>query len=102
MKLQLEPFTVLFSFDIIVSIRKFVFISLLRQQCQLRYVVKNKARHNLIDAKHRWRSDWLDGTGSFREPLGQTEVMQIRQGKITHEVCCLAAQWKIRRQTVRA
>ena len=32
--------------------------------------------------------------------LGQTKVMQIRQretlnqqGAITHEVCCLAAQW---------
>ena len=39
------------------------------------------------------------GAGSFREPLGQTKVMQICQGEtlnhqgvITHEVCCLAAQ----------
>ena len=37
---------------------------------------------------------------SFRELLGQTKVMQICQGEtlnhkgaITHEVCCLAAQW---------
>ena len=42
---------------------------------------------------------WLDDAVSFREPLGQTKVMQIRQGEtlnhqgaITHEVCCLAAQ----------
>ena len=40
-----------------------------------------------------------DGAWSFREPLGQTKVMQIRQEEtlthqeaITHEVCCLAAQ----------
>ena len=52
-----------------------------------------------MDAKCRWRSDWLDEAVSFREPLGQTKVMQIRQGKslnhqgaITHEVCCLAAE----------
>ena len=38
--------------------------------------MKNKARHNLINAKCRWRSDQLDGAGSFWEPLGQ---MQIRQ-----------------------
>ena len=62
-------------------------------------IISNKARHNLIDAKCRWRSDWLDGAGSFWEPLGQTNVMQTRQretqnhqGAITHEVCCLAAQ----------
>ena len=62
-------------------------------------IINNKARHNLMDAKCRWRSDRLDGTVSFREPLGQTKVMQIRreetlnhQGAITHEVCCLAAQ----------
>jgi hypothetical protein len=42
----------------------------------------------------------LDGAVSFRQLLGQTKVMQIRQreaenhqGAITHEVCCLAAQW---------
>ena len=52
-----------------------------------------------MDAKCRWHSDRLDGTVSFREPLGQTKVMQIcqgetlnHQGAITHEVCCLAAQ----------
>ena len=63
-------------------------------------MINNKARHNLMDAKCRWRSDRLDGTVSFREPLGQTKVMQIRQREtqnhqraITHEVCCLAAQW---------
>ena len=61
--------------------------------------MNNKARHNLIDAKCRWRSDWLDGAGSNWEPLGQTKAMQIRQretqipqGVITHEICCLAAQ----------
>ena len=47
-----------------------------------------------------WRFDWLDGSLSFREPLGQMKVMQIRQGDTkppeggTHEVCCLAAQLK--------
>ena len=42
-----------------------------------------------------------DGDGSFWELLGQMKVMQIRQretlnhqGAITHEVCCLAAQYK--------
>ena len=62
--------------------------------------MNNKARHNLIDAKCRWRSDWLYGARSLREPLGQMKVMQIRQretlnhqGAITHEVCCLAAQY---------
>ena len=62
-------------------------------------IINNKAWLNLIDAKFRWRSYWLDGTGSFWEPLGQMQVMQIRQGEtlnhqgaITHEVCCLAAQ----------
>ena len=52
---------------------------------------------NLMDAKCRWCSDWLDGAVSFREPLGQTKVIQILQGEIlnhqgaiTHEVCCLA------------
>ena len=54
-----------------------------------------------MDAKCRWRSDWLDGAVSFREPLGQTKVMQIRQGEtlshqgaIAHEACCLAAQFE--------
>ena len=63
-------------------------------------IINNKARHNLIDAKCRWRSDRLDGAGSFWEPLGQMQVMQIRQGEtpkhqeaITHEVCCLSCQW---------
>ena len=48
-----------------------------------------------MDAKCRWRSDRLNGAESFREPLGQTKVMQIRQGAITNEVCCLAAQWAV-------
>ena len=62
-------------------------------------IINNKARHNLMDAKCRWHSDRLDGTVSFRELLGQTKVMQIRQGEtlnhqgaINHEVCCLEAQ----------
>ena len=42
-------------------------------------MINNRARHNLIDAKCRWRSDQLDGAASFKEPLGQTKVMQIRQ-----------------------
>ena len=61
-------------------------------------IVNNKARHNLINAKCRWRSDQLDGAGSFREPFGQTKVMQIcqgetldHQGAITHELCCLVS-----------
>ena len=37
--------------------------------------------------------DGVDGAGSNREPLGQTKVMKIHQGAITHEICCLAAQW---------
>ena len=41
--------------------------------------MNNKARHNLIDAKCRWRSDRLDGAVSFWELLGQTQVMQIRE-----------------------
>jgi hypothetical protein len=41
--------------------------------------MNNKARHNRIDAKYRWRSDWPEGAGSNSEPLGQTKVMQIRQ-----------------------
>ena len=32
-----------------------------------------------MDAKCRWHSDRLDGALSFRELLGQTKVMQIRQ-----------------------
>ena len=62
-------------------------------------MINNKARHNLMDAKCKWRSDWLDGAVTFREPLGQTKVMQIHQGEtlnhqgvITHKVFCLAAQ----------
>ena len=61
--------------------------------------MSNKARHNLIDAKCRLRSERLELAVSFRELLGQTKVMQIRQREtqnhqraITHEVCCLAAQ----------
>ena len=63
-------------------------------------IINNKARHNLINAKCRWRSDQLYGPGSFWEPLGQTKVMQIhqretqiRQRETTYEFCCLAAQW---------
>ena len=62
-------------------------------------MINNKARHNLMDANCKWRSDWLGGSVSFREPLGQTKVMQIRQGEMLNhqgaialEVCCLAAQ----------
>ena len=42
-------------------------------------MMMNKARHNLIDAKYRWRCDRLDDAGSFWEPLVQTKVMQICQ-----------------------
>ena len=35
-------------------------------------IINNKAGYTLMDAKCRWRSDWLDGAVSFREPLGQT------------------------------
>ena len=64
-------------------------------------IINNKARHNLIDTKCRCRSDRLDGPASFREPLGQTKVMHIRQGGgtlnhqgvIIYKVCCFAAQF---------
>ena len=79
-----------------------IFIILQNTLHFLNEIINNKARHNLIDSKCRWRSDRLDGAVSFWEPLGQTKVMQIRQretqnhqgpaGAITHEVCCLAAQ----------
>ena len=36
---------------------------------QLCIEIINKVRHNLMDAKCRWRSDRLDDTVSFREPL---------------------------------
>ena len=55
-------------------------------------MVNKKARHNLMDSKCRLCSDRLYGAVSFREPLGQTKVMQIRQwetlnhqGAITHK-----------------
>ena len=38
-------------------------------------IINNKARHNLIDAKFRRRSDRLDGAGSFWEPFGETKVI---------------------------
>ena len=41
----------------------------------------------------RWRSDWLDGSGSNREPPCQRKGLKIHQGVITHEICCLALQW---------
>jgi len=41
--------------------------------------------------------DGVDGAGSNREPLGQTKVMKIHQGAITHEICCSAAQFKLDR-----
>ena len=54
-------------------------------------IINNKVRHNMIDAKCRWRSDRLDGAESFWEPLGQTQVMQScqretpsHQGAIIH------------------
>ena len=37
----------------------------------------------------------VDGAGSNMELLGQTKVMKIHQGAITHEICCLAAQFSI-------
>ena len=36
-------------------------------------IINNKARHNLIDAKCRWRSERLDGAGSFWEPAWLNE-----------------------------
>ena len=30
-------------------------------------IINKKARHNLMDAKCRWRTDWLVGAGSFME-----------------------------------
>ena len=53
--------------------------------------------------------DWLDGTVSFRELLGQKRVTKIRQGEtlshqgaITHEVCCSSAQLGIQSSCVRS
>ena len=37
--------------------------------------------------------DGVNGPGSNREPLGQTKVMKIHQGAITHEICCLSRQF---------
>ena len=51
-------------------------------------IINNKARHNLMDATCRWGSDQLDGAvsfRSFREPLGQTKLMQIRQGETLNQ-----------------
>ena len=42
-------------------------------------IMINKARHNMIDAKCRWRSNRLDGAVSLRKPLDQPIVMQICQ-----------------------
>ena len=39
-------------------------------------IINNKARHNLIDAKCRWRSDWRDGSVSFWELLGQIKSVR--------------------------
>ena len=75
-----------------------------KKNCFLKYVIgveiiNNNAGHHMMDAKCRWCSDRLDGAVSFREPLGQTKVMKIRQGEalshqgaITHDNCCSAAQ----------
>ena len=46
-----------------------------------------------MDEKSRWHSDWLDGAGSNRELVGQRKGIKIHQGAITHEICCLAAQY---------
>ena len=47
------------------------------------------------DAKHRWRSDRLDGavvTCCLGTP-GQTKVSRDCQREATHEICCLAAEY---------
>ena len=43
-------------------------------------MINNKARHNLMDAKCRWRSNRLDGAVSFMKPHGQTKVKRIHKG----------------------
>jgi hypothetical protein len=64
-------------------------------------IINNKAWHNLTDAKCRWCSDRLDGTGSNREPLGKNEsdanppegdTKPPGPGALIHEICCSAAQ----------
>ena len=55
-------------------------------------ILNIKARNNLINAKCRWHSNRLDGTGSCWELLGRTKVMEIRQRETTHEIFCLADQ----------
>ena len=51
-------------------------------------IINNKARHNLIDVKCRWRSDRLEFLGTAWSNKSDAKP----PGAITHEVCCLAAQ----------
>ena len=57
-------------------------------------IINNKARHNLIDAKCRWRSDQLDGAVVVRclGTPGETKVSGDRQTETTHASYCLAAK----------
>ena len=57
-------------------------------------IINIKARHNLIDAKSRWRSDWLDGAVVVHclGTPGQTKVSGNRQRETTHEICCSAVE----------
>ena len=61
------------------------------QLCTWIKIINDKARHNLMDVKCKWRSNRLDSAVSFKELLGQTKVMQICQRKTPnhHEICCL-------------
>ena len=51
-----------------------LFVKILRIKIMI-----NKAMHNLIDTKCRWRFDRLDGAVSLRKPLDQMIMMQICQ-----------------------
>ena len=66
-----SPIAVLFSIWIIILLKTICIEFTNWKNCYIE-IVNHKARHNLMD-----RSDQLDGAGSFWEPLGQTQVMQI-------------------------
>ena len=66
------------------------------KDCSTIEIINNKARHYLIDAKCRWRSDRLDGCEFLGTAWSKESEPERREqnykGAITQEVCCLAAQ----------
>ena len=73
------------------------------QLCTWIKIINDKARHNLMDVKCKWRSNRLDSAVSFKELLGQTKVMQICQRKTPnhHEICCLSCRQSTSLQSVK-